>query len=69
MKFGNDHIFDMANFDETSRWMGGSKNEFSHSLALQATAAAPASCGRFTFLGVIFPFYVQFRRLCLSLIR
>jgi len=20
LKFGNDHIFDMANFDETSRW-------------------------------------------------
>lgn len=32
MNFGNDHIFDMANFDETSRWMGWSKNEFSHSL-------------------------------------
>jgi hypothetical protein len=36
-KFGNDHIFDMANFDETSRWMGWSKIEFSHSLSLQAT--------------------------------
>jgi hypothetical protein len=33
MKFGNDQIFDMTNFDETSRWMGWSKNEFSHSLA------------------------------------
>jgi hypothetical protein len=36
-KFGNDHIFDMANFDETSRWMGWSKIEFSHSLSLKAT--------------------------------
>jgi hypothetical protein len=44
MKFGNDQIFDMTNFDESSRWMGWSKNEFSHSLSLQATAAAPASC-------------------------
>jgi len=34
MKFGNDQIFDMTNFDETSRWMGWSKNEFSHSLAI-----------------------------------
>jgi hypothetical protein len=33
MNFGNDHIFDMANFDETSRWMGWSKNKFSHSLS------------------------------------
>jgi len=37
MKFGNDQIFDMTNFDETSRWMGWSKNEFSHSLALEQT--------------------------------
>jgi hypothetical protein len=22
MNFGNDHIFDMTHFDETSRWMG-----------------------------------------------
>jgi hypothetical protein len=41
MNFGNDHIFDMANFDETSRWIGWSKNEFSHSLALEPTATAP----------------------------
>ncbi len=32
-KFGNDHIFNMANFDETSRWMRWSKNEFLHRLA------------------------------------
>jgi len=41
MKFGNDQIFDMTNFDETSRWMGWSKNEFSHSLTLEPTATAP----------------------------
>jgi len=38
-KFGNDHIFDMANFDESSKWIEWSKNEFSHSLSLQATRA------------------------------
>jgi len=43
LKFGNDQIFRMARFDESSRWIGWSKNEFSHSLALQATAAAPVS--------------------------
>jgi hypothetical protein len=32
-KFGDDQIFDMENFDEISRWIGWSKNEFSHSLA------------------------------------
>jgi hypothetical protein len=32
MKFGNDQIFDMENFDESSRWMGWSQNEFLHSL-------------------------------------
>jgi hypothetical protein len=40
-KFVNDHIFDMANFGESSRWMEWSKNEFSHSLALEPTATAP----------------------------
>jgi hypothetical protein len=35
MKFGNDQICDMADFDETSRWIGWSKNEFLHSLALE----------------------------------
>ena len=43
LKFGNDQIFDLRNFDEASRQIGWSKNEFSHSLSLQATAAAPAS--------------------------
>jgi hypothetical protein len=37
-KFGNDPIFNMRNFDESSRWIGWSKNEFSHGLALQPTA-------------------------------
>jgi hypothetical protein len=31
----------MENFDEMSRRIEWSKNEFSHRLALQATAAAP----------------------------
>jgi len=43
-KYGNDQIFDMGNFDKSSRRMRWSKNEFSHRLSLQATAAAPASC-------------------------
>jgi hypothetical protein len=38
MKFGNDQIFDMRNFDESSKWIGWSKNEFSHRLALGPTA-------------------------------
>jgi hypothetical protein len=37
MKFGNDQIIAAWHFDETSRWIGWSKNEFSHSLSLQAT--------------------------------
>jgi len=41
LKFGNDQIFRMARFDESSRWIGWSKNEFSHSLALEPTATAP----------------------------
>jgi hypothetical protein len=32
VNFGNDQICDMADFDEKSRWIGWSKNEFSHSL-------------------------------------
>src|ERR1035437_1365082 len=35
VKFGNDQIFDMENFDEVSRRIEWSKNEFSHSLALE----------------------------------
>jgi len=46
---GNDQFFDMGNFDESSRWMGWSKNEFSHSLSLQATRDdALSSASRFT---------------------
>jgi len=37
---GNDPIFDMTHFDETSRWMEWSKNEFSHRLALAPTPLA-----------------------------
>jgi hypothetical protein len=37
-KFGNDPIFNMRTFDESSRWIGWSKDELSHSLALQLTA-------------------------------
>jgi hypothetical protein len=43
--------------------------DFSHSLALQATAAAPPSFGPFMSSFVIFPFHVIARRLRLSLIR
>jgi hypothetical protein len=43
MKFGNDQIFDMTNFDESSRWMEWSKNEFSHSLSLEPTAVGAVS--------------------------
>ena len=32
LKFGNDQIFDLRNFDESSRRTGRSKNEFAHSL-------------------------------------
>jgi hypothetical protein len=35
VKFGNDQIFDMENFDEVSRRIEWSKNEFSHSLTLR----------------------------------
>ncbi len=41
MKFGNDQIFAVRHFDVSSRWMGWSKNEFSHSLALEPTPTAP----------------------------
>jgi hypothetical protein len=36
MKFGKDQIFDMRNFDETSRWIEWLKSEFSHRLSLAA---------------------------------
>jgi hypothetical protein len=38
MNFGNDQIFDMATFDETSRRIEWSKNEFSHRLSPEPTA-------------------------------
>jgi len=38
VKFGNDQIFDMKNFDEVSRRIEWSKNEFSHSLSPAANA-------------------------------
>jgi hypothetical protein len=41
MKFGNDQIFDIENFDDASRWIVWSKTEFSHSLALEPTPTAP----------------------------
>jgi hypothetical protein len=59
----------MTHFDETSRWIGWSKNEFSHSLALQATAGVPAR-SMMKFISIPF-FALRHRRhrLCLSLIR
>jgi hypothetical protein len=41
-KFGNDQISDMENFDEMSRQIEWSKNEFSHRLSLE-----PAPVGAF----------------------
>jgi hypothetical protein len=38
MKIGNDQILDMVNFDEMSRRIQWSKNEFSHSLSPEPTA-------------------------------
>ena len=43
VKFGNDQIFDMENFDKVSRRIEWSKNEFSHSLSPEPTAV-----GRFS---------------------
>jgi hypothetical protein len=43
MKFGNDQNFCVRHFDETSGWMGGSKNEFSHSLSPEPTAVGAVS--------------------------
>jgi hypothetical protein len=40
VKFGNDQIFDMENFDEVSRRIEWSKNEFSHRLAPEPTAVS-----------------------------
>jgi hypothetical protein len=38
VKFGNDQILDMENFEETSRRIAWSKKEFSHSLSPEPTA-------------------------------
>jgi hypothetical protein len=43
VKFGNDQIFDMENFDEVSRRIEWSKNEFSHSLSPEPTAVGAVS--------------------------
>jgi hypothetical protein len=43
VKFGNDKIFNMANFDESSRWIEWSKNEFSHRLSPEPTPIAPSA--------------------------
>jgi hypothetical protein len=52
VNFGNDQIFDMANFDERSRRIEWSKNEFSHRLSLQATRDGRlSSASRFTSFG------------------
>ena len=51
-KYGNDQIFDMGNFDKSSRRMRWSKNEFSHRLSLQATRdGVSSSASRFTLVG------------------
>ena len=56
LKFGNDQIFDMGNFDESSRWTGWSKNEFLHRLSLQATRNGLFSSAlRFTLVGPALP--------------
>ena len=52
VKFGNDQILDMENFDEVSRRIEWSKNEFSHSLSLQATRdGRSSSASQFTLVG------------------
>ena len=43
VKFGNDQIFDMENFDEVSRRIEWSKNEFSHRLSPEPTAVGAVS--------------------------
>jgi hypothetical protein len=42
-KLGNDQILDMENFDEMSRRIRWSKNEFSHSLSPEPTAVGAVS--------------------------
>ena len=41
--FGNDQILVESHFDKSSRWTEWSKNEFSHSLALEPTPTAPSA--------------------------
>ena len=43
VKFGNDQILDMENFDEVSRRIEWSKNEFSHRLSPEPTAVGAVS--------------------------
>jgi hypothetical protein len=43
-KFGNDSFCDLGNFDESGRRIQWSKNEFSHSLALEPTPRTPCVC-------------------------
>ena len=50
-KFGNDTIFDMADFDESGRWIEWSKNEFSHRLAPEPT---PVGAGRSAARSTVF---------------
>ena len=59
-KFGNDHIFDMANFDESSKWIEWSKNEFSHSLSLQPTPVGRLSSA--FAVDIIRPAWLSFHR-------
>jgi hypothetical protein len=60
VKFGNDQIFDMENFDEVSRRIEWSKNEFSHSLSPEPTpVGAGSSAARFTVSG---PAWLSFFR-------
>jgi hypothetical protein len=52
VKFGNDQISVVKHSDEMSRRMGWSKNDFLHSLSLQATRdGALSSASRFTSFG------------------
>jgi hypothetical protein len=43
MKFGNDQILTAGHFDETSRWIGWSKDEYLYDLSPEPPAAAAGS--------------------------
>jgi len=61
-KSGNDQFFDMKNFDETSRRIRWSENEFSHSLALQPTPCWPSgSPGEPSVCNATAPAWLSFR--------